>query len=115
VRTHHIFRKILGAVHKRCPHKIAKKWPSFTSSENCPCWLNSLLYPCWVHTINLENFEVLCTKKCRRPHLKTPALCQQNVRIGSTPSSPLDCGRLLWTASWVLLNEEIEQLLALLR
>jgi len=48
------FINLLGAVHKRRPYKIVKNWP---------------LPPCG-HTINYENFEVFCTKKCGRPHLK---------------------------------------------
>jgi len=34
-------------------------------------------------------------QKCGCPNLKNPP-CPQNVRTGQTP---LDCGRLLWTAS----------------
>jgi len=79
------------------PHKITKKnWPALDrkmsalaqSSFPCPCG----------HTINFEKSEVLCTKKCERPHLKNPLhLCPQNVCTGQSPRL-----RMSWTAHYEL-------------
>jgi len=58
-------------VRKIRPHKIAKNWPHLP----CPCG----------HTINFENSEVFCIKKCGLPHLKNPLTpCLQNVRTEQT-------------------------------
>jgi len=73
---------LLGAVHKG----IAKNWLS-SSLVHKNSALTHPLPPCTCgHTINFEKFEVFCTKKCRRPHLKNPLL---SCPHWTNPPSPL--------------------------
>jgi len=55
-----------------------------------PDFLDQTVGPC--HNISIRHFEkseVLCTKKCKRPHLNTIPLCLQNVHTGQTLPHPL--------------------------
>jgi len=113
-----------GAIHKRLCTKSRKTDPLFRKMSHwldplplCPCghikdsaqnrekltplfrkmsrWLDPLpLCPCG-HNINFKKSEVLCTKKCGRPLLKTLLPRPKNVRTGQTPAFPPDGERLV--------------------
>jgi len=53
--------KLLGAVHERRSHKIAKNWPPLPC-QKCPHWLTSSppSYLCG-HGVNFEKFLSFCT------------------------------------------------------
>jgi len=85
----------LGAVYKRLRTKSQKNWhPSFLSART-----GLTLSPLSVGAHHkFRKIRCFCTKKCVRPHLKTPPpSCPQNVRTGQTHT---DCGRLLRTAPY---------------
>jgi len=71
----------------------------FRSSLSGPTHLSPC--PC-IHTKNFENFNVFCTKKCGRPHLKPPSLSEK-CPYWTTPLH--DCGRLLWKVPNVVLED----------
>jgi len=75
----------LGAVHKRRPHKIAKKLPPLRLSEKCSHWLNPTC-PCRVHMH--QKFRSLHQKLLMSASEELPI-----VRTGQPILSP-DCGLL---------------------
>jgi len=96
---HYIFKALLlGAVHKRRSHKIAKNDPHcpqnvLTGSPppSCPCG----------HTIKFEKSYAFCTRKYGRPHLKNPGPLVRKM-FALDKLLPPDCRRLLWTTPYVL-------------
>jgi len=92
----YFFIFLLGAVHKRRPHKIAKNWP--------PPPLSALAQPpspLFVRTHHkLRKIRSFFAKKCGRPHLKNLPPLVRKMSALDKPSLPSDSGRLLWTAPY---------------
>jgi len=90
--------RLLGAVHKRCPHKITKNWLHL-----CPQNVRTSLPPTPLSVRTHHKFRkirVFLHQKVRTSASEEPPPpCPKNVRTGQTPS-PSDCGRLLWTAPY---------------
>jgi len=83
---------LLGAVHKRCLHKIAKNWlpvrklrTGLTSLISCPCG----------HTINFKKSEVFAPKTV--DDLIWSLSLSEKCPYWMKPHFPPDYGRLLWT------------------
>jgi len=74
----------LAANHKGRSHKIVKNYSPPPDSQN----VRTSSPPVCAES------DVFCTKKCRRPHLRTPLF------VLDKPSPPLTADVFLWTASY---------------
>jgi len=86
----------LGTVHKRRPYKLRKLTPP-PYLQSVRTGSNSLSCPC-EYTIYFKKSKVFCTKKYRRPHLKSPSLPLSEKMSALDKPPPPDCERILWTA-----------------
>jgi len=79
---------MLGADHKRRPHKISKKWPLFrlVCPQNVRTGSNPFILSVQTHH-KFRKIRSFCTKKCGRPHLKNPfTLFRKMSALDNLPS-----------------------------